>query len=88
MRRFVPSPAMVVAVIALFVSLGGSAYAALVITGKNIKNGTVTTKDIRNHSLSGTDVRRTARRRRDQGVHARHRPSRRHRPSAAPASPW
>jgi hypothetical protein len=57
MRRFLPSPAMVVAVVALVVSLGGSAYAALVITGKNIKNGTVTGKDIRNHSLRGSDVR-------------------------------
>ena len=57
MRRFLPSPAMVVAVVALIVSLSGSAYAAFVITGKNIKNGTVTGRDIRNHSLSGTDVR-------------------------------
>jgi hypothetical protein len=48
---------MVVAVVALVVSLGGSAYAALVITGKNIKNGTVTGKDIRNHSLRGSDVK-------------------------------
>ncbi|MEA2454781.1 MAG: hypothetical protein QOI45_1043 [Thermoleophilaceae bacterium] len=55
-RRFLPSPAMVVAVTALVMSLGGSAY-ALVITGKSIKNGTVTTKDIRNKSLSGVDVR-------------------------------
>jgi hypothetical protein len=47
---------MVVAVTALVMSLGGSAY-ALVITGKSIKNGTVTNKDIRNHSLSGSDVR-------------------------------
>jgi hypothetical protein len=58
MRRFLPSPAMVVAVVALIVSLSGSAYAAFVITGKNIKNGTVTTRDIRNHSLSGRDMRR------------------------------
>jgi hypothetical protein len=57
MRRFLPSPAMVVAVVALVVSLGGSAYAALVITGKNIKNGTVTGKDIHNRSLSGSDLR-------------------------------
>src|SRR3954469_19309526 len=57
MRRFLPSPAMVVAVVALAVSLGGSAYAALVITGKNIKNGTVTGKDIRSHSLRGSDVK-------------------------------
>jgi hypothetical protein len=58
MRRFLPSPAMVVALVALIASLSGSAYAALVITGKSIKNGTVTTKDIRNHSLRGTDMRR------------------------------
>jgi hypothetical protein len=57
MRRFLPSPAMVVAVVALIASLSGSAYAALAITGKSIKNGTVTTKDIRNHSLSGSDMR-------------------------------
>jgi hypothetical protein len=49
---------MVVAVVALIASLSGSAYAALVITGKSIKNGTVTTKDIRNRSLSGLDMRR------------------------------
>ena len=58
MRRFLPSPAMVIALIALAVSLSGSAYAALVITGKSIKNGTVTGKDIHNHSLTGSDVRR------------------------------
>jgi hypothetical protein len=57
MRRFLPSPAMVVAVVALVTSLSGSAYAAFVITGKSIKNGTVTTKDIRNRSLRGTDIR-------------------------------
>lgn len=55
LRRFVPSPAMVVALTALFLALGGSAY-ALVITGKSIKNNTVTGKDIRNGSLRGKDV--------------------------------
>jgi hypothetical protein len=55
-RRFLPSPAMLVAVTALVMSLGGSAY-ALVITGRSIKDGTVTTKDIRNHSLTGADIR-------------------------------
>jgi hypothetical protein len=57
MRRFLPSPAMVVAVVALVASLSGSAYAAFVITGKSIKNGTVTGKDIHNHSLRGSDIR-------------------------------
>ena len=56
-RRLLPSPAMVVAVVALVMSLGGSAY-ALVVTGKQIRNNSVTAKDIRNRSLTGSDVRR------------------------------
>jgi hypothetical protein len=56
-RRLLPSPAMVVAVVALIMSLGGSAY-ALVVTGKQIRNGSVTNKDVRNRSLTGNDVRR------------------------------
>jgi len=56
-RRLLPSPAMVVAMIALVMSLTGGAY-ALVITGKSIKNGTVTGKDIHHNSLTGNDVRR------------------------------
>lgn len=43
--------------IALFVALGGSSYAAVTITGKNIKNDSVTTKDIKNNSVTGRDVR-------------------------------
>jgi hypothetical protein len=56
-RRFVPSPAMVVAMTALVLSLGGSAY-ALVVTGKTIRNNTVTGADVRQRSLTGNDVRR------------------------------
>ncbi|MGH3995334.1 MAG: hypothetical protein ACRDSN_23070, partial [Pseudonocardiaceae bacterium] len=56
-RRLLPSPAMVVALVALVMSLGGSAY-ALVVTGKQIRNSSVTAKDIRNRSLTGNDVRR------------------------------
>ena len=58
LRRLVPSPAMVVALTALFLALGGSAY-ALVITGKTIRNNTVTGKDIRNGTLKAKDVGRT-----------------------------
>ena len=58
MRRFVrlPSPAMVVAAVALVVALGGSAYAAIVVTGKNIRNGTITGADLKNRSLQGTKI--------------------------------
>jgi hypothetical protein len=57
LRRLIPSPAMIVALVALVMSLGGSAY-ALVITGKSIRNNSVTGKDIRYRSLTGRDVGR------------------------------
>jgi hypothetical protein len=58
MKRFLrlPSPAMVVALVALTVALGGSAYAAIVVTGKNIRNGTITGADLKNRSLQGTKI--------------------------------
>ena len=55
LRRFLPSPAMLVAMTALVLSLGGSAY-ALVVTGKTIRNNTVTGKDIRQRTLTGSDM--------------------------------
>lgn len=57
MLRRRPSPALVVAAIALFAALGGSAY-ALTITGANIRNGTVRGADVKNYSLTGKDVKR------------------------------
>jgi hypothetical protein len=50
---------MVVALTALFLALGGSAY-ALVVTGKTIRNNTVTGKDIRNGTLKAKDVKKDA----------------------------
>jgi hypothetical protein len=55
-RRFLPSPAMAVALLALFMAMGGSAY-ALVITSGSIKNNTIRSVDVRNNSLLGKDVR-------------------------------
>ncbi|MGH2782438.1 MAG: hypothetical protein ACRDLA_13735 [Thermoleophilaceae bacterium] len=48
---------MVVALVALVLSLGGSAY-ALIVTGKQIRDGTVTKKDVRNRSLTGNEISR------------------------------
>jgi hypothetical protein len=45
------------ATIAVFVALGGSSYAALVVTGKNVRNNSLTTQDIRNNSLTTQDIR-------------------------------
>lgn len=51
------SYANVVATLALFVALGGSSYAAITISGKNIKNGSVTGKDIKRNSLGARQVK-------------------------------
>lgn len=52
-----PSPAMVVALLALFVAMGGTGYAAVTITGKNVKNGSLTGKDVKNNTLGSADVK-------------------------------
>jgi hypothetical protein len=49
-----------VAYVALFAALGGSAYAAVTVTGKNIKDGTITGKDVKNRSLGTTKLSPTA----------------------------
>jgi hypothetical protein len=51
-----PSPALVVAAIALFAALGGSAY-ALSITGASVVNGSLTGADIKNRSLTQADLK-------------------------------
>lgn len=55
--RLLPSPSMVVALIALVVALSGTAYAAATINGKNIKKGTITSKQVKDKSLTGTDIK-------------------------------
>jgi hypothetical protein len=52
-----PSPALVIAVIALFVALGGGAYAALRVGSKQIVNNSVRSKDVRNRGLTGRDLK-------------------------------
>jgi hypothetical protein len=51
-----PSPAMIVALLALCVALGGSAYAASKINGKNIRNGTITGKKIKNRTITSSKI--------------------------------
>jgi hypothetical protein len=51
------SYANVTATLALFIALGGSSYAALQLTGRDIRNNSVTGRDIHNNSLTGRDVR-------------------------------
>ena len=47
----------VVAYLALFVALGGTAYAAATITGADVVNGSLTGADLRNGSVRTADVR-------------------------------
>lgn len=49
--------ANVTSVIALFVSLGGTAAAAITITGGQIVNGTLTSADVKNETLTSSDVK-------------------------------
>jgi hypothetical protein len=66
-----PSPALVISLIALFVALGGTGYAALslpknsvgtkqlkknAVTGSKIKKNAVTGSKVKNHSLTGADI--------------------------------
>jgi hypothetical protein len=52
--------ANVTSVIALFVALGGTATAAVFVTGKNVKNGSLTGRDVKNKSLTGRDVKNSS----------------------------
>ena len=47
----------VVASLALFVALGGSSYAAITVSGKNVKNESLTSADVKNSSLLGRDFK-------------------------------
>lgn len=59
-----PSPAMLVACLALFVAFTGSAVAAGLaknsVTSKQVKNSSLTGSDIKNDSLSGKDVKESS----------------------------
>jgi hypothetical protein len=56
-RRLRPSPSMMVAFVALFVAGAGTATAARLITGKQIKNSSITSTDVRNGSLLRKDFK-------------------------------
>lgn len=56
MRRHL-TYANVVSTLCLVLLLGGTAYAAAQVTGKDIKNSSVTGKDVKNGSLKGKDVK-------------------------------
>jgi hypothetical protein len=55
-----PSPAMVVAIIALIVALGGSAYAAGKIGSHQLKKNAVSTKKIKDGAVTGAKIANNA----------------------------
>src|SRR3954471_14176642 len=56
LRRRRPSPALLVACLALFVALGGPAQAARLINGKLIKRGTISSKQVKDRGLAVRDL--------------------------------
>jgi hypothetical protein len=56
-HKHISTAALVVAMLALVASLGGGSFAAKLITGKDIKNGSITGKDIKKKSLTGKQVK-------------------------------
>jgi hypothetical protein len=59
MPRSLPSPAMVVALVALFLSMGGVSYGVATgsINSREIRNNTIRTQDLRNGQVRGRDIR-------------------------------
>jgi hypothetical protein len=59
MKRFLrtPSPAMVVACVALFVSLGGVSYAVATIDSSDIVNGSIRNPDFKDGTLRGQEAK-------------------------------
>jgi hypothetical protein len=56
-RRTRITYANVVATLALFAALGGSSYAAIAVTGAQVRDGSLTGRDVRNSSLLARDFK-------------------------------
>lgn len=50
----------ILSVAVLFVGLAGTATAAKLLTGKDIKNGSITGKDVKNGSITGKDIKKAS----------------------------
>ncbi len=58
--RFRPSPSMIVALIALFVSIGGVGYAASTIGTSDLENGAVTATKLHKNAVTKVKIRNSA----------------------------
>jgi hypothetical protein len=50
----------VTATLALFIALGGSSYAALTVTGRNVRDGSLTHRDLKRNTLGGNRIKESA----------------------------
>jgi hypothetical protein len=55
-RRFIPSPALIVACLALVLATGGVSYAAVKISTKDIADSAVTAKKIKDATIGAVDL--------------------------------
>ena len=55
-----PSLSLVISLVALVVAMGGTSYAAVKITGDDVRNGSLTGKDVKDDSLTGRDVKNSS----------------------------
>ncbi len=65
LRKSRPTPATIISVLALVVATGGTSYAALSITGKDVVDQSLSGKDIENQTLTGKDVKNASLRGKD-----------------------
>ena len=57
LARLRPSPAMAVALLALFIALGGVSYAVATVDSSDIVNGSIRSKDIKRQTITTADVK-------------------------------
>jgi hypothetical protein len=55
-----PSPALLISLIALFVALGGTGYAAVKVNGKNIKNASISGKKLKSRTITGKKIKKNS----------------------------
>jgi hypothetical protein len=57
LTRFRPSPALIVASFALFIAIGGTAYATATISGTTITDHSIAGRKLINDTLTGTQIK-------------------------------
>ena len=57
-KRYIPSPAMLVALVALFVALGGAAYAAVTLPGNSVRSATIKNGEVKAGDMAASAVTR------------------------------